>query len=218
MALESLSCHPFIRKTNHHLLCKLRCLAAAVVVGLSACSGAIKLDKVTIVEPDAMTPQAIYIKPVAIEFANRWIKDHKKLNSANDIEALGSRYSDVLTRALERALATHGYTVTEHSANALIAELAITEMRITAPDFQGALVKLFSRNEHGSGDFTLRLMSSDKPVAEFNDHRKILAGFPSQLTPTNRVINQHAFIRELERFVNEALKESGENHNLELSH
>ena len=175
---------------------------------LTSCAGNVKLDTATITDGSILKPQAAVVNPVAITFSSYWEKDQRRGHRQSDIDDLKKRYTKVLTRTVEKALIKQGWTTaTEVSTNAVIVNVAIDNMRITAPDFSGALVDLYSKDEHGSGDFTLNFERQGKTQAMFKDKRKVMAGAGGgQLNRTSRVMNQHAFDRALQRFIEDALK------------
>ena len=183
-------------------------LPLLLVISAVGCTGAVKLDTATVIDADALTPQAVVIKPVTIVFSSYWEKEQRRDHTKADINDLHQRYTEVLTRSVEKTMSQQGWTIADSSdANAVIASVSIDNMRITAPDFKGAQVELYSKDEHGSGEFTLVLEQQGKLVAEFKDKRNVMAGAGgNQLNRTSRVMNQHAFDRTLKRFIEDALK------------
>ena len=196
--------HPLIRKFSSIP----RQLLLLVLLVLASCAGNIKLDTATITDANIMRPQTAMVKPAVITFSSYWEKEQRRDHSGSDIDGLHNRYTQVLTRSVEKALTKQGWTiVTEASPETVMVNTIIENMRITAPDFRGAQVNLYSKDEHGSGDFTLTFEIQGKTQAIFKDKRKVMAGAGGgQLNRTSRVINQHAFGRELERFIEDALK------------
>lgn len=181
-----------------------------LVISAVGCAGAVKLDTATIIDANALSPQAVVVKPVAIEFSTYWEKEQRRDHTKADIDDLHQRYTEVLTRSVEKTLSQQGWTIADSGdANAVIASVSINNMRITAPDFKGVQVDLYSKDEHGSGEFTLTLEQQGKLLAEFKDKRNVMAGAGgNQLNRTSRVMNQHAFDRTLKRFIEDALKSS----------
>ncbi|WP_053980923.1 hypothetical protein [Marinagarivorans algicola] len=182
----------------------LICISATLAFALSACTHIGTLEQANVYNAEYFANKQVMVRPVSIEFSSHWLRDHRRDHTQRDIDKLKQRYSDSLTRSLIAHLEKQGFTISS-APSAQVAQLRITQMRISAPDFNGPLSKLYSNEEHGAGDFALTFTHGEHKVAQFIDHRKVMQGMAGQMNLTNRSLNQHAFDRTLGRFVRDAL-------------
>ena len=170
---------------NKSLRFVLICMSAISVFALSACSSTATLEQANIYDNDRFASQQVMVMPVTIEFSRHWLRDQRRDHTQSDINTLKQRYSNALTRSLAAHLEKQGFSVGS-APGGLVAQLNITQMRISAPDFNGPLSKLYSNAEHGAANFDLTFNQAEQAVAQFTDHRKVMQGMPSQMNLTNR--------------------------------
>lgn len=185
--------------------CVLVIITLGFLLGLLGCAGNAQFEQANIYDADALAIKPVFVAPVSIEFSSAWLRQHRRSNTPSEIATLKQRYTQALTRSLNRALEKQGYILTQDSTGIKV-QLNLSNMRISAPDFKGSLVDLYTQDEHGSCEFELTFSQADKIIARFKDYRLIMQGPPNQLIRTNRVLNLHAFDRALNRFIKDALQ------------
>ena len=185
--------HIHLTQLKHWLLIGLCTLT------LAACAGQVK-EVATKDLPEALQNRTVSIEQADITFASSWLREQRRSNTQGDIDTLHARYVDFMTRSLETTLTRQGWTVT---ANAPVAvQLSLNNMRITAPDFRGALSELYAREDFGSADFSIRFSQDGNTIAEHAETSvDTRGGIPGQMTKTNRGLNQRAFEQTLQRVV-----------------
>ncbi|HEY7773281.1 MAG TPA: hypothetical protein VIC26_08860 [Marinagarivorans sp.] len=199
--------------TPTYLATKLTRLLAPIgcLIITAACANAPNMDEATLHALAPLTPQIAQVKPVEVTFASYWLREQSRDHTKADIAALQQRYSERLTAALVEALSAQGWQVsttqTASSTGKTTVRARVDNMRITAPDFDGALVDLYANNEHGAGDFAVIFEKNGEIKAQFKDQRSVQAGAGgNQLTRTSRVINQQAFVRTFKRFIDDSFE------------
>jgi hypothetical protein len=179
---------------------------AIALLGLASCASkpSKTLTEKTVHDASALKTSAVQLTPVVVEFQAYWIKEQRHQHSQQEINQLQQRFSEALTRAAHKQLTAQGWVI-DTSAE-LKLNLKLTNTRINAPDFGGAMTQQYVQgDELGSAHFELDILKGGALAIQAKDARKATFGAPLEWTETNFGINQQAFNRALSRFIIDAL-------------
>lgn len=143
--------------------------------------------------------RAITLTDVTLTPSTYWLRDTRRDHNQSKVDDLLARYQNLFSDTFADHMRSVGWTISDGAP--LTASLAVSEFRISAPDFHGAMVDLYASDELGSAIWTLSLYEDDRLIARFSDRRDVSTVIPGKLEPTSRVINQQGFKRELKRFL-----------------
>ncbi len=152
----------------------------------------------------SIKPRVVSLAPIDIQFARYWQRDRLRDHTKQELEELRQRYQTSLQKTLEKALIQHGWTISPDAP--LVAALKIEKMHIAAPDFDGAMSRLYAPYEFGHANFSLTLAEGKKSFVVHDDYLAATGGVPHKLIQTNRLLNSRAFSRALSRFLKSAQK------------
>lgn len=174
---------------------------ALMLVALGGCAGQAK-EQSSLALPAALKDKRVNTSNAEVAFSPYWLREQKRKHTLRELAVLEERYQKLFTRALDKAFTKQGWTIDPQAT--ISAQLDVKNLRISAPDFDGAMVDLYAQDELGSGDFTVIFQQGETLVTQFSDATRANSGIPGQLERTNRVRNQWAFELAVRRFIKKA--------------
>ncbi len=139
------------------------------------------------------------VETPTLEFATRWLKDHKFDMTERDETQLTARYTKLLKKTLEKQLSqsTGLQAVTTANSETLIVRPSLTDFRVTAPDLAHSGRTKNYVHAVGTTRLNIELKSADNVVMVMLEDYEETRSYngPTELKRTNRAENYHDFKR-----------------------
>ncbi len=189
-----------------------------LVIGLSACGQSPyrqavdgltetrdtrEFDHIYLLSDQAIpTFNRVFIEPVAVSFSDHWLRTFRTQYTQRDLDRLTEQYAGLLDKSMRNAL-DGSYQLVDSPAEAeIIFRPKLEALNIYAPDLSNQGVTRHYIHEAGNATLDLLLLdaASQKPLAQFVDHRETFSNPGGRMERTDRITNARYFSRMMDRW------------------